>query len=48
MTNWGYILIVVFIVLGLAERLTWRKASSYAVGFTVVLFLYEFSLGGLH
>lgn len=48
MTTWGYGLLAGFVALGLTDRLTWRKASSYAVIVTVVVFLYEFSIGGLH
>lgn len=48
MTTWGYALLAGFVALGLTERLNWRKASSYAVIVTTVLFLYEFSIGGLH
>ena len=47
MTTWGYVLLAGFVALGLTDRLTWRKASRYAVIVTTVLFLYEFSIGGL-
>jgi hypothetical protein len=47
MTTWGYILLAGFVALGLTERLTWRKATRYAVILTAGLFVYEFSIGGL-
>ena len=31
MTNWGYLLLVGFVALGLTERTTWRKASRLAI-----------------
>jgi hypothetical protein len=48
MTTWGYVLLVGFVALGLTDKLNWRKASRYAVIATTVLFVYEFSIGGLH
>lgn len=43
MTNWGYILMAAFVALGLTERLTWRKASRYAVILTAVLMVAAFA-----
>lgn len=43
MTNWGYLLLVAFVALGLMERFTWRKASGLAVIITVVLVVAAFA-----
>lgn len=43
MTNWGYILLVAFVALGLSERLTWRKASRAAVILTAVMMVAAFA-----
>lgn len=46
MTGWGYMLLVAFVALGLTERVKWRKAGRYAVGFTAVLMVYVFASYG--
>jgi hypothetical protein len=43
MTNWGYLLLAAFVVLGLTERTTWRKASRLAVIVTALLMLAVFA-----
>ena len=43
MTNWGYMLLVLFVALGLTGRLTWRKASRLAVIATAVLMVAAFA-----
>ena len=48
MTTWGYLLLVVFVALGLTERVTWRKAGRYAlVAVTFVVLFAVASYGGL-
>jgi hypothetical protein len=36
-TNWGYLLLAVYVAVGLSRRLTWRKATLCAVAVTVVV-----------
>lgn len=43
MTNWGYLLLAAFVVLGLTERTTWRRASRLAVIVTAVLMVAVFA-----
>ena len=37
MTTWGYLLLAAFVVLGVTERTTWRRASRLAVIVAAVL-----------
>jgi len=47
-TYWGYLLLAVFVALGLTERLTWRKAGKTALIVTAVVIVGAFaSIGGL-
>lgn len=43
MTSWGYLLLAAFVVLGLTERRTWRRASRLAVIVTAVLMVAVFA-----
>jgi hypothetical protein len=43
MTNWGYVLLAAFVVLGITERTTWRKANRLAVVLTALLMLAVFA-----
>ncbi len=43
MTYWGYLLLAWFVMLGLTERTTWRKASRLAVITTAVLMIAVFA-----
>ena len=43
MTNWGYLLLAAFVVLGLTEHTTWRKASRLAVILTAVAMVVVFA-----
>jgi hypothetical protein len=47
-TYWGYLLLAVFVGLGLTERLTWRKAGKAALLVTAVTIVVAFAnIGGL-
>jgi hypothetical protein len=45
MTNWGYLLLFLYVGLGLS-RLPWRKAGSVAVVATLFVFVYVFASYG--
>ncbi len=46
MTNWGYLLLVAFVALGLTNRITWRKASRTAVILTALVMVAVFASYG--
>jgi hypothetical protein len=45
-TNWGYLLLVAFVALGLTDRITWRKASRMAVTLTALVMVAVFASYG--
>ncbi len=48
MTYWGYLLLAVFVALGVTERLSWRKAGKTALIVTAAVIVVAFAnIGGL-
>jgi hypothetical protein len=49
MTTWGYLLLAAFVVLGLTDRTTWRRAGRAVVIVTALLMVVVFAnYGALH
>jgi hypothetical protein len=42
-TTWAYLLLAAYVGLGVSRRLTWRKATLWAVGLTAVIAAYVFT-----
>jgi hypothetical protein len=42
-TNWGYLLLALYVALGLTSRLTARRATRWAVGATVLVAVFVFA-----
>lgn len=43
MTNWGYLLLALYVALGLSRRLTARRATRWAVIATTLIAIFVFA-----